>query len=99
MARTVPKIAAGSALGRAAAGGVGAELGGHAADAVLVEEMAEAAHGEVEDFGRARLVAARAPQGFEEVRLLKVFEVRDEIQALLGQARLRRADRRGVVVG
>src|ERR1044072_6792945 len=69
----------------AVAGRVGAKLSGHAADAVLVEGVAQRAHGEVEDFGRARLVAARAAQCFEEVCLLKVFEMRDEVQALLGQ--------------
>ena len=43
-----------------AARGVVADLGGEIADAVLVEEVAQGADGELEQFGGARLVAAGA---------------------------------------
>ncbi|MDQ1524816.1 MAG: hypothetical protein QOE47_2740 [Pyrinomonadaceae bacterium] len=53
-----------------AARGVVADLRGEVADAVLVEEVAQGADGELEEFGGARLVAAGAAQGFEQVSLL-----------------------------
>ena len=58
---------------------------GHAADAVLVEQVAEGADGEFEEFGGARLVAVGAAQGFEQVGLLKLIEVRGEIEPAVGQ--------------
>ena len=49
----------GRSLGRAA-GRVAAQLRRLAADAVLVEEVAQGADGELEEFGRARLVGSAA---------------------------------------
>src|SRR5438046_7432883 len=65
---------------------------------MLVQEMPQRTHGHLQKIRGARLIAVGALESFEHVSLLKLIEMRGEIDSIIRQLQVR-TDARLTVVG